>query len=661
MSKFALIIANTEYQDKKFEKLTAPGKDAEEFGQVLRDLAGFDVQVLLNKDEAQTSRTISRFCRERARDELSLVYFSGHGLRNDEGQLFLATTDTDIELLDPTSISADFVTKAMNSSRSQRQILILDCCNSGAFGYGRKSTSALGTSMGMATAFQGNGIGRVVLTATDATQYAWEGEKVIGLHTQKSVFTHFLIEGLKGDADRNGDGRIDIDELYDYTYEHVGRSNPKQTPKKWSYQQAGEIILRGNIKPREVKPAPLPPELNDMLSQNSSSIRWAGVQDLIRLLDGQHPGLARAAQEKLQEISKTDDSTRLRELASNALSAREQLPSRTAPPGKKPEQLSNKRGYGLAGIAGGFLAISVLVLIGWMIYNNLTNTPGPTSTPEPTEPAATAVVITDTSLPPSEVPVIITPSPEPIVGEDNMPLVLIPAGEFPMGSIGNAPDERPVHIVYLNDYFMDQTEVTNAMYAACVASGKCEKPRFITSNTQNAAINSYYYGNPKFDNYPVIFVSWEDAKTYCKWAGRRLSTEAEWEKAASWDAATVTKRLYPWGNSIDCSYANYYGKGSDLCVGDTTPVGDYPQGASSYGVLNMAGNVSEWVMDRFDPLYYGNSSEENPRGPASGDYIVIRGGSFLVGKDSLRTTERDMRTPDYASKSIGFRCAMDAP
>jgi len=222
-SKFALVIANTEYQDASFAKLTAPGKDAEEFAQVLRELAAFDdVQVLLNEGEGKTRRSMSRFFAERRRDDLLLLYFSGHGIRNEQGQLFLAANDTEISILEASGIPADFVTNSMNNSRSQRQLLILDCCNSGAFAHGSKSAAGVWKSMGIANAFEGSGFGRVVLTATDATQYAWEGDKVIG-NTQKSVFTHFLIEGLKSEADRDGDGRIHVDELYDYAYEQVVR------------------------------------------------------------------------------------------------------------------------------------------------------------------------------------------------------------------------------------------------------------------------------------------------------------------------------------------------------------------------------------------------------------------------------------------------------
>ncbi len=286
-----------------------------------------------------------------------------------------------------------------------------------------------------------------------------------------------------------------------------------------------------------------------------------------------------------------------------------------------------------------------------------TNTIEPViSTPSVTLPASTA-----SPLPPAAVSTLVV-GDSMTSPKDGMTLLYIPAGDFEMGSTGNEADERPVHDVYLNAFFMDQTEVTNAMYAICVNDGKCEPPRANTSYTQNASNGSFYYGNPLFDNYPVIFVSWVDARNYCKWADRRLPTEAEWEKAATWDAGKEIKRIYPWGNKIDCTYANYYGKGNDLCVGDTSAVGSYPDGVSFYGILDMAGNVWEWVADRYDPEYYGVTSEySNPTGPRSGDYIVIRGGSFLTGRATgVRSSDRDKLPPDNTSHNIGFRCAMDA-
>ena len=237
-SKFALVIANTEYQDTSFAKLTAPGKDADEFAQVLRESATFDdVQVLINEGESRTRRSIARFFAERKRDDLLLLYFSGHGVRNEQGHLFLAANDTEINILEASGIPAEFVTQSMNNSRSQRQLLILDCCNSGAFAQGTKSASGVGKSMGIATAFEGSGFGRVVLTATDATQYAWEGDQVIG-NTQKSVFTHFLIEGLKGEADLTV---MDASMLMNCTITPMNRSLPGHPNRR---QANGHINIK---------------------------------------------------------------------------------------------------------------------------------------------------------------------------------------------------------------------------------------------------------------------------------------------------------------------------------------------------------------------------------------------------------------------------------
>jgi formylglycine-generating enzyme required for sulfatase activity len=333
----------------------------------------------------------------------------------------------------------------------------------------------------------------------------------------------------------------------------------------------------------------------------------------------------------------------------------------TKPPGKPDRQRPNAS---IRFALFGFLGIVLVGLLGspaiakWLFSATATATQTSEIRTQNLNPPLATETLTDevTVLAPSPTAALST------LGVDHMPLILIPAGDFQMGSIGNAIDERPIHTVYLNDYFIDQTEVTNSMYEACVQSGKCELPRANTSHTRHVGNNSSYYADPEFENYPVIYVSWNDAKDYCEYVGRRLPTEAEWEKAASWDDAKDVKRIYPWGNSIDCSYANFYGgENRTLCVGDTTPVGSYLNGASFYGVLDLAGNVAEWVSDRYDPQYYGNSPDANPLGPRSGDYIVVRGGSFLVGSDNnIRSSDREKLPPDTASHNVGFRCAMDA-
>jgi formylglycine-generating enzyme required for sulfatase activity len=225
--------------------------------------------------------------------------------------------------------------------------------------------------------------------------------------------------------------------------------------------------------------------------------------------------------------------------------------------------------------------------------------------------------------------------------------VLVPAGEFLMGSSDGGSDEKPQRKVYLDAYRMDRTEVTNAMYAQCVAAGACKAPADISSRTR-----SKYYNDPQYANYPVLYVSWDAAQAYCKWAGGRLPTEAEWEKAAR----GTDGRVYPWGNAEpNCDRLNY-NSGNRACIGDTTPVGAYPQGASPYGALDMAGNVWEWVADWYGESYYASAPARNPPGPGSGQYRVLRGGSWLNDQGDVRAASRSRNGPDDVNHNVGFRC-----
>lgn len=225
---------------------------------------------------------------------------------------------------------------------------------------------------------------------------------------------------------------------------------------------------------------------------------------------------------------------------------------------------------------------------------------------------------------------------------DGSILMYIPAGEFEMGNDYGDTDERPVHTVYLDAFYMYQTEVTNAMYALCVEDGVCDPP------------DGTYYSDPAYNDHPVVNVSWYDSEDYCRWAGGRLPTEAEWEKAAR---GGLVGAVFPWGNSYPvCTPGAENGAQYNKCDGPTVPVGSFaPNG---YGLYDMAGNVWEWVGDWYDEDYYANSPYENPTGPTNSFYRVWRGGSWYFAVGYMSVAYRTFDSPDFSNIVLGFRCVI---
>jgi serine/threonine protein kinase/formylglycine-generating enzyme required for sulfatase activity len=283
-----------------------------------------------------------------------------------------------------------------------------------------------------------------------------------------------------------------------------------------------------------------------------------------------------------------------------------------------------------------------------------------TETSPPTAQAETAI-----TLPPTDIP---TPGRgSTMVSEiDGMRLVFIPAGEFLMGSSAEdalaEEDEKPQHIVYLDAYWIDQTEVTNAMFQRFVReSGHLTQAEeqgwsyvYNGSWQRVEGANWQHPGGPGsslegFEDYPVVHVSWADAQAYCRWAGRRLPTEAEWEKAARGTEGA----LYPGGNQISCNTAQYV-----VCEGQSLPVGSKPAGISPFGAFDMAGNVWEWVADWYDQAYYVGVRTLNPQGPDTGEMKVQRGGSWRLNEKYARSANRSPIDPKETWQSDGFRCAL---
>lgn len=316
--------------------------------------------------------------------------------------------------------------------------------------------------------------------------------------------------------------------------------------------------------------------------------------------------------------------------------------------------------------------------------------PAATLTPEAATPTATAPVPSDTPTPPpSDTPApppSDTPAPPPsdtptpaardsyTRPADGMVMVYVPAGTFDMGSSSaeleaafrscldcepdRFADELPLHSVTLDAFWIDRTEVTNAMYQACVRAGACQLPG------PNSKCQMPTDGGREMSQDPVVCVNWKEARIYCAWAGGRLPTSAEWEKAAR----GTDLRSYPWGNTFDPSRLNYCDRSCTLEQRDataddgyaqTSPVGSFPAGMSPYGALDMSGNAWELVNDWWSTDYYGRSPARNPQGPDSGERKVVRGGSWYNSSWSLRCASTSWAGPGDRREWMGFRCARD--
>ncbi len=289
-----------------------------------------------------------------------------------------------------------------------------------------------------------------------------------------------------------------------------------------------------------------------------------------------------------------------------------------------------------------------------------TNTPFPTNTDRatasPTDAGEETAIPSQTESPsptPSE-----TPTQEELASviRDNSgaEMLLVDKGTFLMGNNKSDADEAPVHILMMDDFYIDKYEVTNADYTNCVDSQNCTLPK-----------NTTFYLSALYSNHPVVFVSWEMANDYCAWRDARLPTEAEWEKAAR----GTNHFTYPWGNTFDGNALNFCdaectNSWANKSYRDrytmTAPIGLYPDGMSAYNVFDMAGNATEWVADWYAADYYLNSPNANPTGPESGVYRVLRGGSWFDRNLDVRTFTRAHLRPNVAYNYTGFRCARDA-
>jgi formylglycine-generating enzyme required for sulfatase activity len=306
----------------------------------------------------------------------------------------------------------------------------------------------------------------------------------------------------------------------------------------------------------------------------------------------------------------------------------------------------------------GLFAFAIIAVIIFPLLNSLSPTSNQPAISVNLTIENTKVASTGTTISPSTSAPNLTNNVNPAIYTDSRgtSMLLVPKGKFTMGRSGGALDESPAHVVNLDDFYIDKYEVTNALYNTCVNTGICQPPTSIASSSRPS-----YFGNAQFNSYPVLYVSWNMVEKFCEWRGARLPTEAEWEKAAR----GTDGRIYPWGNVFNGNVLNFCdtncprawaNKQYNDGYADTAPVGSYPQGQSPYGVLDMSGNVYEWVADWYSENYYAVSPSTNPTGLNFGQDRVMRGGAWSDAAGTS-STSRVHFSPSSSFDFAGFRCA----
>ena len=310
----ALLVASAGYRDPKLRRLRAPAWDAQALGRVLADpaIGEFDVELALDEPEHALRRKIARFFADRRRDDLLLLHMSCHGLKDDDGNLYFATVDTEFDHLDSTAVSAEFVHRQMARSRSGRIVLLLDCCYSGAFSQGMAPRAGEGVELKERFAERG----RAVISASNAMEYSFEGDDLSG-EGKPAIFTSAVVKALEtGQADRDGDGWISVDELYDYVYEEIRDKSP-QRPVRW-LDLEGDLRIAKSVYVPPVQPTELPADLRAATESPLRAARLGAVQELSELLAASDQGLVKAARDALKTLTE-DDSQRVSAAAKTAL------------------------------------------------------------------------------------------------------------------------------------------------------------------------------------------------------------------------------------------------------------------------------------------------------------------------------------------------------
>ena len=621
-ASWALLIGINQYQDTRIPRLRYAVNDVRAMEQVLQGL-GFQTITLLN---AQATKRGIEAAFEKlsdlAKDDRLVIFFSGHGetgrLAKGSEEGFLVPYDTNRDRLVQTGIPMRDIDRLGERLPPKHILFVLDACHAGFAFVGFRDIEPEQKGDAYYAAATAKPVVQV-LTAGETGQKAAERDG-------QGIFTRWLVHGLRGVADRDGDGIITANELAAWLEPQVTRdSRGLQKPVFGRLFGEGQFLFE--LPGRQVASVPAP----------------ASAGPLVR-----------------EEVR--------REIGALALSAKL--------PGVEVWLGGDRIGETRTGVA---LVVENLTAGSYRIRAQKNG--------YKTWERDIRVVANQRA----EVTIDLDPlALAPVIkSEDGAEMVLVPAGEFWMGSTaeevaqavaqckrGGTPELRCNQIhqrdltrrrVYLDAFYLDRYEVTDARFERFVQATRHQTTaeragdggvwRRINGKTQSGTVQGAAWRTPNGPgtsaaaDHPVVQVSWEDAQAYCRWAGTRLPTEAEWEKAARGPDG----RRYPWGNTWERDRARFDDNRGVFRKETTAPVGSYPAGASPYGILDLAGNVWEWVQDWYGP--YDSSALRNPTGPSSGEWHVLRGGAWFNDARNLRSVHRSIGPPPRRDDGLGFRCA----
>ncbi|AXS39292.1 SUMF1/EgtB/PvdO family nonheme iron enzyme [Breoghania sp. L-A4] len=710
--KHALLIGMDFFQDERLSRLLAPKDDVYALRETLlaSKIGAFSsAEVLFNSELVAVQRALHQLFDERAPDDLLFLYYTGHGLIDTDGALHLSLHNSDARTPSIGSLEAEFVRKRMRASHAEAQIVVLDCCHSGAFMGGAKR----GANEPAVTAqtFDTEGRGHYILSACTATEFAFEAGQLREGDPDarpRSIFTECFVQGLKtGDAAPQSD-TITIDALYHYTRARVLERNMPMDPQRWISGGSGELVVARNPEVR----VPVPDELRKELLEGSKFGRLGAVAELRKMLDaGEASYTARQAREILEEGLRDPEWVEVERAIQAALCGHNSTPSvKLGPVEHEKSRSLNALLWASGGGAACLLLFATAALISWTdLQRQFWSVVGASADVRRTELDANAPreairmraeeLPLTVAIPTSELAKVPTVTlyqssqvgpdgntriiawsdpatlPDLAVLREQLPdgtyapeMIVVPVGNFMMGSPqsedqrSDDEDDTPgpggsqVKVTFTQRFAIGKTEVTFAQWDACVADGGCN---------MDAADDVWGRGDQ-----PVIKVSWEDAQSYVAWLNKKLvgdengpyglPSEAQWEYAAR--ARTTTPFWI--GKTISTEQANYNG---DDVYGDgakgeyrkkTIPVGSL-NAPNPWGLHDVHGNVWEWVQDVYIDSYAGLPTDGTPRLLSSKDAAsadrVLRGGSSNFDPGGLRSANRLWLQPVIRSENLGFR------